>query len=41
MPDSFTVTDLEHDDPYDMALVESAVPGWRTIGSADRAWNEV
>jgi hypothetical protein len=41
VPDGFGVVDLEHDDAYDMPLVESAVPGWRTIGSADRAWNEV
>lgn len=30
----------EDDDPYFMPEYESAVPGWRTVGS-DRAWNEV
>jgi hypothetical protein len=30
----------EDDDPYDMPDYESAVPGWRTLGSA-RPWSEV
>lgn len=37
LPDGFTVTDISVD--YDVPEYESAVPGWRTVGS-DRPWNE-
>jgi hypothetical protein len=40
VPDGYGVVDLAHDDPYDIPEYESAVPGWRTVGSS-RPWNEV
>lgn len=40
VPDGFLVVDLAHDDPYEIPEYESAVPGWRTVGSS-RPWNEV
>jgi hypothetical protein len=40
VPAGFSVVDISVDDPYDMPEFESAVPGWRTVGS-DRPWNEV
>lgn len=36
----FSTVDLDTHDAYDVPESESAVPGWRTIGS-DRPWNEV
>lgn len=35
-----SVVDLVNDDPYDVPEFESAVPGWKTVGSS-RPWNEV
>jgi hypothetical protein len=36
----FTVVH-DDNDPYSLADTETAVPGWRTLGSHTRAWNEV
>lgn len=35
-----SVVDLAHDDAYEVPEFESAVPGWKTVGSS-RPWNEV
>jgi hypothetical protein len=40
LPTRFVVVDVEHGNPYETGEYESAIPGWRTIGS-DRPWNEV
>ena len=40
LPSGMTVVDLASDDPYAVPNFESAVPGWRTVGS-ERPWNQV
>lgn len=40
VPPGFMTVDLDSLDPYDVPEYESAVPGWRTVGT-ERPWMEV